>query len=196
VTLLLNDDKILDIKEKFRQSPSLFFTTKKEGFMNLYEILGVPRDADQKRIKRAYYTLARETHPDRQGDIHLLRFKEIVAAYEILKDPERRALYDYHIRPITSIQDLLNSTPAGSRMLSLMLPHAPAARRDGEDLLTVLEEKDGYVELPDVQHPGEVLKIPVGSSHAFCRVSDRGAPGHGGGATGRLFILPKKNIKE
>ncbi|HAU66373.1 MAG: Chaperone protein DnaJ [Candidatus Uhrbacteria bacterium GW2011_GWF2_39_13] len=164
--------------------------------MNLYEILGIPRDADQRQIKRAYRTLARETHPDRHGDAHLLRFREIVAAYEILKDPERRALYDYQIRPVTSMKDLLNNSPAGSRMLSLMLPHAPAARRDGEDLLLALQEKDGYVELPDVQHLGEVLKIPVGSSHLFCRVSDRGAQGHGGGANGRLFILPQKGTKE
>ena len=164
--------------------------------MNLYEILGVPRDADQERIKRAYYTLARETHPDRQGDIHLLRFKEIAAAYEILKDPERRGMYDYQCRPIVSVQDLLSHSSAGAQMLSVMLPHAPAARRDGADLLISLEEKDGYVQIPDLQHSGAYLKIPVGSSHLFCRVSDRGAPGHGGGATGRLFILPKKYTKE
>lgn len=163
--------------------------------MNLYEILGIPRDADQNMIKHAYRALARDTHPDRHGDTHLLRFKEIATAYEILGDPKRRAVYDYQSRSIASVGDLLN-TSAGARMLSVLLPHAPAARRDGEDLLISLEEKDGHVELPDAQHPGEVLNIPVGSSHVLCRVLDRGAPGHGGGATGRLFILPQKNTKE
>jgi molecular chaperone DnaJ len=61
-----------------------------------YETLGVSRDADQHDIKKAYRKLAMEYHPDRnQGSAEAeARFKEIVEAYEILKDPERRAAYD------------------------------------------------------------------------------------------------------
>ncbi len=61
-----------------------------------YEILGVPRDADEARIKKAYRKLAMEYHPDRNNGSREAeeRFKEISEAYEILKDPERKARYD------------------------------------------------------------------------------------------------------
>jgi molecular chaperone DnaJ len=63
---------------------------------DLYEVLGVRRDASDEELKRAYRAKAREFHPDANqddasdGD----RFKEISLAYEVLKDPERRARYD------------------------------------------------------------------------------------------------------
>lgn len=64
--------------------------------MEYYEILGVPRDADADQIKKAYRKLAMEYHPDRnQGSAEAEeRFKELSEAYEVLKDPNRRAAYD------------------------------------------------------------------------------------------------------
>ncbi len=61
-----------------------------------YEILGVSRNASQEEIKRAYRRLAREYHPDlRPGDKEAEeRFKEISEAYEVLSDPQKRAIYD------------------------------------------------------------------------------------------------------
>jgi curved DNA-binding protein len=64
-------------------------------FKDYYEILGVKEDADLKEIKKVYRKLALKLHPDVNpeqgvGD----KFKEIVEAYEVLKDPERRAEYD------------------------------------------------------------------------------------------------------
>jgi molecular chaperone DnaJ len=61
-----------------------------------YEILGVPRDAAAEDIKRAYRRLAMKNHPDRNpGDAGAeARFKECAEAYEVLADPERRAMYD------------------------------------------------------------------------------------------------------
>jgi molecular chaperone DnaJ len=65
------------------------------GIRDLYEILGVPRDATSEEIKRAYRRLAREYHPDvSQSHDAEERFKEIAAAYEILSDPDKRAQYD------------------------------------------------------------------------------------------------------
>lgn len=64
-------------------------------FKDYYQIMGVPRDAAQDEIKRAYRRLARKYHPDvsKEADAEV-RFKEVGEAYEVLKDPEKRAAYD------------------------------------------------------------------------------------------------------
>lgn len=61
-----------------------------------YEVLGVARDADEREIKKAFRTLARELHPDVNSHDPEAeeKFKEAGEAYEILSDPERRAVYD------------------------------------------------------------------------------------------------------
>ena len=60
-----------------------------------YEVLGVPRDADQKKIKGAFRRLARKYHPDRSTEPDTeTRFREITEAYGVLSDPAKRAAYD------------------------------------------------------------------------------------------------------
>jgi curved DNA-binding protein len=57
--------------------------------------MGVERDATQDVIKRAYRKLARKYHPDVSSESDAeTRFKEVGEAYEVLKDPEKRAAYD------------------------------------------------------------------------------------------------------
>lgn len=60
-----------------------------------YEILGVPRDADERTIKEAFRRLALKYHPDRSGEPDAeSRFKEVAEAYAVLSDPVKRATYD------------------------------------------------------------------------------------------------------
>ena len=62
---------------------------------DLYEVLGLSRDASQEEVKRAFRKLAMEYHPDRnKQDGAEDRFKQIAAAYDVLSDPEKRGAYD------------------------------------------------------------------------------------------------------
>jgi molecular chaperone DnaJ len=62
---------------------------------DLYDLLGVARDADADTIKKAYRRLARQYHPDVNPDPETQeRFKEVSRAYEVLSDPQKRAAYD------------------------------------------------------------------------------------------------------
>ncbi|MGI9092646.1 MAG: molecular chaperone DnaJ [Mycobacteriales bacterium] len=60
-----------------------------------YSVLGVRRDATAEEIKRAYRRLARDLHPDvNSGPDAKERFAEVAAAYEVLRDPEKRRIVD------------------------------------------------------------------------------------------------------
>ena len=61
-----------------------------------YEVLGVPKDADEAALKKAYRVLAKKYHPDANpGDKEAeAKFKEASEAYSVLSDPEKRRKYD------------------------------------------------------------------------------------------------------
>ena len=61
-----------------------------------YEVLGVPKDADEAALKKAYRVLAKKYHPDANpGDKEAeAKFKEASEAYSVLSDPEKRKKYD------------------------------------------------------------------------------------------------------
>ncbi len=64
-------------------------------FKDYYKVMGVARDATEAQIKQAYRKLARKYHPDvskeKDAEAH---FKDVGEAYEVLKNPEKRAAYD------------------------------------------------------------------------------------------------------
>lgn len=66
------------------------------GEKNLYEILGVPRDASDDDIKKAFRKLAVKHHPDAGGDAET--FKKMSQAYDVLSDPKKRAEYDQALK--------------------------------------------------------------------------------------------------
>ena len=61
-----------------------------------YEVLGVPKDADEATLKKAYRVLAKKYHPDTNpGDKEAeAKFKEASEAYAVLSDPQKRQQYD------------------------------------------------------------------------------------------------------
>src|SRR5260370_36545873 len=65
---------------------------------DFYAVLGVARTADEAEIKKAYRKLAMRYHPDKVGAEEKVaaeaKFKEITEAYEVLRDPEKRTVYD------------------------------------------------------------------------------------------------------
>lgn len=67
-------------------------TTNKRDY---YEVLGVPRNASEEEVKKAFRKLALEYHPDRNKNAGAEgQFKEVNEAYQVISDPEQRARYD------------------------------------------------------------------------------------------------------
>jgi molecular chaperone DnaJ len=117
---------------------------------DLYEVLGVTREASQEEIKKAYRRLAREHHPDvNQGNPEAeRRFKEINLAYQTLSDPARRRQYDLFggegLTPDmfgfgSDIGDIFEAFFGGSPFGRTRTGRRRTRARRGADLHTVLD---------------------------------------------------------
>ncbi len=85
-------------------------------FQDYYQTLGLQRNASADEIKRAYRKLAQKFHPDRNQDADASeKFSQIGEAYEVLKDPEKRKLYDQYGENYKAGQDFRPPPGYGGR---------------------------------------------------------------------------------
>lgn len=181
--------------------------------MDPYAVLGVPRTASQKEIRKAYRALAKKYHPDlnpanREAEA---KFKEIANAYAILGDPEKRARFDRgeidaegqeRPRPEYFYRDFAQGTEAGAgpgfdaeEILAELFGHGARIRMRGQDIhyrleIPFIEAYHGGVRslaLPDGSRVE--VKIPAGvKSGEILRLRGKGMPGVGGGPPGDLLL--------
>ncbi|XP_033742693.1 protein tumorous imaginal discs, mitochondrial-like isoform X2 [Pecten maximus] len=73
-----------------------FHTSTRLSKRNFYDVLGVPKNADTKQIKKAYYELAKKYHPDvnKNDNNAAAKFQEVSEAYEVLSDDSKKRQYD------------------------------------------------------------------------------------------------------
>jgi curved DNA-binding protein len=181
-----------------------------------YTVLGVPRDADADTIKKAYKKLARKYHPDLNKDPGAdEQFKEVNAAFDILKDPEARRRFDTFGSadgPGPSSQQGHGFSGFGDGfganggvdiddLLSSMFG-AGASRRGGRrgsdykaslrlDPMTSFTggETSVTVTLPGGSEQVLRVRIPAGVTHGgTLRLRGRGGPGRGDGPAGDLVL--------
>jgi len=85
-----------------RRKPTVYFAGRRSvnvtaslgSSKNYYDVLGVPRDANTKQIKDAYYKLAMKHHPDKNQGILTKQFRDIKEAYDVLSNESSRMNYN------------------------------------------------------------------------------------------------------
>jgi curved DNA-binding protein CbpA len=122
-----------------------------------YIVLGVPRQASGEEIARAYRRAARVSHPDGGGAGSAERFQAVSEAYEVLRDPRRRAVYDRshplaRSRTADAGGGLVRYAAPGSQHLVLGRP-APAG------LVPAQLSVDGIEEARPVRERGDIEEM-------------------------------------
>ena len=110
---------------------------------DLYNTLGIPRDASLTEVKKAFRKLAREVHPDVRPDdtVAARRFREIREAYETLEDPAKRAKYDR----TTVIPEMV----PGWLDLAMASAMAEIRREEANPVLTIKPIENAGTYMPD-----------------------------------------------
>ncbi|MCL9684679.1 DnaJ C-terminal domain-containing protein [Legionella maioricensis] len=184
-----------------------------------YKIMGVSQDASEKDIKMAYRKLARKYHPDISKEPNAEeQFKEMGEAYEVLKDPVKRAEYDQYLknREFINRQNTQQSTGHGERAYQFqggqfdsdffesLFGHArrqqpPMAGQNYEGKITISLEEAFQGTVKSLQVPVEQgtetkmqtlkVKVPAGiKSGQQIRLAGQGAPGISGGPRGDIYL--------
>ena len=146
--------------------------------VDLYGVLGVPRDASAREIRHAYRRLARRHHPDlnpRPGGSQ--QYASVAGAYEILRDSVRRARYDRTLRPSPAARRRASGQPARPMPVDHRLPRHgilelspyeaahrarhPLALRDGRGLTILLPAGTREGDRITVLHGGRTAVLTV-----------------------------------
>lgn len=184
-------------------------------YKDYYAILGVPRDADEEAIKKAYRKLARKYHPDvSKAPDSELKFKEVGEAYAALKDAESRAAYDQLERrgdgedfapppqwrqAYASTEHAFDDVDLSDLLAGLAARHGagrtPAHGRDYEAAARIsLEDahRGTTIELDVMHEDGSrtlAVTIPPGASEGQkLRLRGRGGKGRHGGSDGDIYL--------
>jgi DnaJ-class molecular chaperone len=90
--------------------------------MDYYEILGIPREASESAIKKAYRELSYKTHPDRNSSPDAsIKMQQLNEAYETLKDPQKRQQYD--MGPQNPLENIFGNLFRRDPFMRQMNPH-------------------------------------------------------------------------
>lgn len=186
---------------------------------NYYDTLGVPKDASDKAIKKAYRKLAQQYHPDANpGDATAeARFKDVNEAYDVLSKSETRAEYD-KVRDMgyfvggpgpaggaqnVRVEDLFGRAGAASGspfdlfggLGDIFGRQTTTRRAAGRDLtaevgLTFHQAVSGVTRDISIEGQTVKVKIPPGVADGTrIRVRGKGAPGAMGGPHGDLYVV-------
>src|ERR1700761_8412976 len=172
-------------------------------YRDYYQIMGVARTATADEIKKAYRRLARKYHPDvsKEKDAEK-KFKEVQEAYEVLKDPEKRAAYDHLGSEYKQGQQFRPPPDWGSGFEFRGGPRQGRARAGGAQTEELEEAYSGTtrtleLKRPDVKSDGAVelkthtvkVTIPAGVTEGqLIRLSGQGEQSTNGGKAGDLYL--------
>lgn len=168
---------------------------------SLYEILGVPQDADAELIRAAYRKIAMKCHPDRTNNdpAATQRFRLVTEAFKTLTDPVRRAAHDRRFEPVRSVEQLFREHEIGRRVVFEATPSAPAEPRRGADACVLvlrsrlMKARGGILPLKiegDVVQTRIPLEVQADLADVrLCTLAHLGSPGRNGGENGDLLIV-------
>jgi molecular chaperone DnaJ len=127
-----------------------------------YAILGVPSDADQQAIKRAFRDLARRFHPDHSTEPDAQeRFKEIAEAYAILSDPDKRADYDHSGAAGVAVEDFATNLNLGDLLGDLFGDRGTSGNTKGPGWFGRLFGEPGWSDLTRGPVRGADVKLTL-----------------------------------
>jgi len=171
--------------------------------MDYYSILGVPKNASEKDLKKAYKKASMQHHPDRGGDE--AKFKEINEAYSTLRDPQKRAMYDNpqprfdtsQMHGAQGFEDIFGSMFGGHHRARPQNPDVRLrVKLDLEEVLTGKKVIAAY-RLRNGQEESVNLDIPPGIHHGdtmkFPNLGDNSIPGRRGNLFVEVHINHKPN---